>query len=64
MAFHNIALPGSSLNLADYSLKVLLSHPDFLQPHALCNLLGISVHGILQAGILEWIAIPFFRGSS
>ena len=23
-----------------------------------------SVHGILQARILEWIAIPFFRGSS
>ena len=23
-----------------------------------------SVHGILQARILEWVAIPFFRGSS
>ena len=23
-----------------------------------------SVHRILQAGILEWIAIPFFRESS
>ena len=23
-----------------------------------------SVHGILQAGILEWVAMPFFRGSS
>jgi len=22
------------------------------------------VHGILQARILEWVAIPFFRGSS
>ena len=22
---------------------------------------GSSVHGILQAGILEWVAIPFFR---
>ena len=35
----------------------------------LCNpmdwsLLGSSVHGILQAGILEWVAIPFSRGSS
>ena len=29
-----------------------------------CSLSGSSVHGILQAGILEWIAIPFFRGSS
>ena len=25
---------------------------------------GSSAHGILQATILEWVAIPFFRGSS
>ena len=35
---------------------------------ALCNpmdysLPGSSVHGILQARILEWVAIPFSRGS-
>jgi len=29
-----------------------------------CSLPGISVHGILQARILEWIAIPFSRGTS
>ena len=29
-----------------------------------CSPLGSSVHGILQARILEWIAIPFSRGSS
>ena len=29
-----------------------------------CNLPGSSVHGILQAKILEWIAISFSRGSS
>ena len=29
-----------------------------------CSLPGSSVHGILQARILEWVAIPFFRGSS
>ena len=23
-----------------------------------------AAHGILQAGILEWVAIPFSRGSS
>ena len=23
-----------------------------------------SIHGILQARVLEWVAIPFFRGSS
>ena len=28
------------------------------------NLLGFSIHGILQARILEWIAISFSRGSS
>ena len=29
-----------------------------------CNLPGSSVRGILQARILEWVAIPFSRGSS
>ena len=31
---------------------------DSLQP------LTYRVHGILQARILEWVAYPFFRGSS
>ena len=29
-----------------------------------CSLPGSSVHGILQARTLEWVAIPFSRGSS
>ena len=29
-----------------------------------CSLPGSSVHGIFQAKTLEWVAIPFFRGSS
>jgi hypothetical protein len=29
-----------------------------------CSLPGSSVHGIFQARILEWVAIPFSRGSS
>ena len=29
-----------------------------------CSLPGFSVHGILQARILEWVAIPFSRGPS
>ena len=29
-----------------------------------CSLLDFSVHGILQARILEWVAIPFSGGSS
>ena len=36
---------------------------DSLQPHGLYPP-GPSVHGILQARILEWVAIPFCRGSS
>ena len=28
------------------------------------SLTGSSVHGILQARILEWVAIPFSSGSS
>ena len=29
-----------------------------------CSLSGPSVHGILQARMLEWVDIPFSRGSS
>ena len=29
-----------------------------------CSLSGSSVHGMLQARILEWVIMPFFRGSS
>ena len=29
-----------------------------------CSLPGSSVHGISQARVLEWVAIPFSRGSS
>ena len=31
---------------------------------SLCNPMDYTVHGILQARILEWVAIPFSRGSS
>ena len=37
---------------------------DSLWLHELYTLPGSSVHGILQARILEWVAIPFSRGSS
>ena len=30
----------------------------------LCNPTNYTVHGILQARILEWVAFPFSRGSS
>ena len=36
---------------------------DSLQPMD-CSLPGSSVNGILQARVLEWVAMPSFRGSS
>ena len=42
---------------------VALSCPTLWDPMD-CSLPGSSVHGILQARILQWIAIPFSRGSS
>ena len=30
----------------------------------LCDPMEYTIHGILQARILEWVAIPFSRGSS
>ena len=38
-------------------LCLTLSHPMDYSP------VGSSVHGILQARILEWVAIPFSKGS-
>ena len=39
-------------------VKVVQSCP------TLCYPLDYTVHGILQARILEWVAFPFSRGSS
>ena len=40
-------------------LKVKVAH------HVrLCDPIDYTAHGILQATILEWVAFPFFRGSS
>ena len=41
----------------------LQSCPTFCDPLD-CSLPASSVHGILQAGILEWVVMPSFRGSS
>ena len=30
----------------------------------LCDLLDSTVHGILEARILDWVAFPFSRGAS
>ena len=44
-------------------VKVTQSCPTLCDPMD-CSPPGSSVHGILQARILEWVAIPFSRGSS
>ena len=43
-------------------VKVTQSRPTLCDP-MYCNPAGFSVHGILQAKILEWVGIPFSRGS-
>ena len=46
--------------------KLRVSHlvvSNYLQPHGLYSP-GSSVHGIFQARILEWVAVPFSRRSS
>ena len=42
------------------SMKVLVAQSCLMD----CSPLGSSVHGILQARILEWVAMPFSRESS
>ena len=44
-------------------LLVAQSRPILCDPMD-CSQSGSSVHGILQARILEWVAFPFSRGSS
>ena len=52
------------------SLMAMCVHAKSLQPDPTvcdpmdCSLPGSSVHGILQARMLEWVAVPSSRGSS
>ena len=41
----------------------LLSHVRLFCDPMVCSPPGSSVHRISQAGILEWVATSFFRGS-
>ena len=54
-----------ALNEAIFILKVLVIQlrPTLCDPMD-CSPPGFSVHGVLQARILEWVAISFSRGSS
>ena len=52
------------LNWTELSeVKVTQLHLTLCNPMD-CSPSGCSVHGILRARILEWVAIPFSRGSS
>ena len=53
----------SLLFLKKVKVLVIQSSPTVRDPVE-CSPPGSSVHGILQTRILEWVAIPFSRGSS
>ena len=45
-------------SVEEVEVKVAQSGP------TLCDPIDYTVHGILQARMLEWVAVPFSRGSS
>ena len=55
--------PSSHLILTTPGCAQLLNCVQLCNPKD-CSLPGSSVHGILQASMLEWVAISFSRGSS
>ena len=68
---HHLSTPGSELTftLLSYSTQHVCMHAKLLHScPALCIPMDCSppgsVHGILQARILEWVAMPSSRGSS
>ena len=52
-----MTLEQQGLELCKVKVKVTQSYP------TLCDPMDYTVHGILQARILEWVAFPFSRGS-
>ena len=56
--------------LSKWTLTCVCMHAQSLQPcptlfdPIVCRPPGSLVHGLLQARILQWVAIPFSRGSS
>ena len=57
--------PGKPNTISERKVKVLVAQscPTFCNPMD-WGPPGSSVHGILRARILEWVAMPFSRGSS
>ena len=50
-------------SMHEVKVKVAQCCPTLCDPMD-CSLPGSSAHGVLQARILDWVAIPFSRGSS
>ena len=59
----SVTLPFRNSASSPYSVLVTQSYPILCDPMD-CSPPGFSVHGILQARILEWVAKPSSRGSS
>ena len=62
-----LAAPGENMGWlktanSSVAVSVIQSCPTLCNPMD-CSLPGSSVHGVLQARILGWVAISFFRGS-
>ena len=70
MVQKNLAVLELSLNVSRFETAYTMKESEVAQSClTLCNPVdcsppGSSVHGILQARILEWVAISFSRGSS
>ena len=48
-----------------WTIKKAESDSEVAQPYlTLCDPMDYTAHGILQARVLEWVAVPFSRGSS
>ena len=65
MSFFSPQLTESRPTSSQWSMyaKSLQSRPTLCNPMD-CSLPGSSAHGILQARVLEWVAMPSSRGSS
>ena len=62
---HHLHWQAGSLPLSHLKSKMLVAQlcPSLWDPMD-CSPPDSSVHGILQAGILQWVSFPFWRGSS
>ena len=62
LGLHSEIFPLTELEQLCMCVLVAQSYPTACNPVD-CSSPGSSVRGILQAGLLEWVAIPFSRGS-